>query len=162
MRRTIATGEWKEGTTTLGVVDPNKVGGADRYGRPADGYASTSVGYEFDSTYDQSVDEPDPTPVVFYPKEIRSIIAEARDRLPRDPFGPADFDPIPKWAEEDGDLLGEVGDSSTWCKQLKVKYNDSDTPYLKVQRGAGNSWLHGSPTMGRREFEELFGDVTLL
>lgn len=40
--------------------------------------------------------------------------------------------------------------------------NDGGHPYLKIQRGAHHTWLRRSPTLGRKEFDGVFGNVTVI
>ncbi len=91
MRFALAEANWgdDDGTTSLAIVTPTDLDRPSEYGRAATGYQTAEIGYEFDSTYDPTVnDHPDPTPVVFYPNELRDIITEVRNTLPVDPFHP--------------------------------------------------------------------------
>lgn len=170
MRFALAEANWgdDDGTTSLAIVTPTGLDRPSEYGRAATGYQTAEIGYEFDSTYDPTVnDHPDPTPVIFYPNELRDIITEVRNTLPIDPFSPANFDVLVDWADdqEGGEgLLAEIGTNKKgkWCKQLKMLRNDGGHPYLKVQRGAHHTWLRGSPTLGRKEFDGVFGNVTVI
>ena len=168
MRFALAESDWGQGITSLAIVTPTDLDRPTKYGTPATGYQTTDVGYELDSTYDPTVDDHhDPTPVVFYPNELRDIITEVRKTLGVDPFSPANFDILADWADAQNGgegLLGQIGknEDGKWCKQFKMLRNDNDQPYLKVQRGAHHTWLRGSPTLGREEFEGVFENVTVL
>lgn len=168
MRFPLAESDWGQGTTSLALVKPADLDRPSKYGTPATGYQTADVGYEFDSTYDPSVeDQQDPTPIVFYPNELRDIITEVRKRLGIDPFSPANFDVLADWTDgQDGKegLLGQIGvnEDGKWCKQFKILRNENDQHYLKVQRGAHHTWLRGSPTLGCKEFEGVFRTVTVL
>jgi hypothetical protein len=158
MRKTIAEGAWRGGTSKLSIILPGD--GVEA----VDGYSRERIGYEFDSEYDEVVDANDPTPIVFYPEELRDVIAAVREELEEDPFAPEpDFDVLEAWLDENGaGVLGEVGDRDGLHKQFRMKRSEKGTPYLKVQRGQGRGYLRATPTLGRTEFEELFGSIAVI
>jgi hypothetical protein len=135
---------------------------------PAEGYSWKRIGYEFDSEYDPVEEATDPTEIVFFPKELRDVIRETRKELDKevgeDPFAPEpDFDVLVKWLEQnDPGVLSEVGDRNGIHKQFRMKRNEKNTPYLKIQRGHGRGYLHATPTLGRDEFEGVFGNISVI
>lgn len=158
MRVKLSHGKWDDGITTLSLVTP-----ADNV-KPVDENFRAPVGYEFDSEYDDIVRERDPTPITFYPEELRAVITAVRSELDEDPFAPdPDFDVLIEWIDNNGPgVIGEVGKRDGLHKQFRMKYNEEDVPYLKVQRGQGQGYLHATPTLGNDEFEGVFGGAVIL
>jgi len=147
MREELSRGSWEGGHTALFIK------------KNSDG----EISYEIESQYVDSVEKRDPPAVDFSPPELRELIRETCEKLGTNPFESGDFSSFVSWYDENGDSVIAEVEKAGVRKQFRVKRNDDNgTVYLKVQRWKDGSNLRDSPTLGRDEFEGVFGALVLL
>jgi hypothetical protein len=155
MREILSEGEWDEGRTMIEITDESNA-------ISVEGFDSDNLFYEF---WSENESRPDSPRIGFTPSELRTIIRRAESELGEDTFNEPNFERIREWFQDnEAGTVAEIGDSEGHRKQFKIDENPkTGTPYLKIQRFTEANGNHQTlPTMGRKEFTEVFETVKIL